>query len=106
MVESMKPGSVIVDMAVESGGNCELSEFNTTVKKHGVTIIGEVNLPGMVATNASELYAKNISTLLLHLATKNGFKWELEEEITNGSLITHKGELVHEFTKQILNTRP
>ncbi len=105
MVESMKPGSVIVDMAVESGGNCALSEFNTTVQKHGVTIIGEANLPGMVSTNASELYAKNISTLLLHLATKDGFKWELDEEITKGSLITHKGQLVNEFTKEILNKK-
>jgi NAD(P) transhydrogenase subunit alpha len=105
MVETMKPGSVIVDMAVESGGNCELSEFNTTVQKHGVTIIGEANLPGMVATNASELYAKNISTLLLHLANKDGFKWELEEDITKGSLITYKGQLVHSFTKEILNKR-
>jgi NAD(P) transhydrogenase subunit alpha len=106
MVESMKPGSVIVDMAVESGGNCELSELNTTVQKYGVTIIGESNLPGMVATHASELYAKNISTLLLHLANKEGFKWELEEDITKGSLITHKGELVHQFTKEILNKKP
>lgn len=106
MVESMKPGSVIVDMAVESGGNCELSELNKTIVKHGVTIIGEANLPGMVATNASELYAQNISTLLLHLADKDGFKWELDEDITKGSLITHKGELVHQFTKDILNKKP
>jgi NAD(P) transhydrogenase subunit alpha len=103
MVKSMKPGSVIVDMAVESGGNCELSEFNTTVVRHGITIIGEANLPAMVAVNASELYAKNISTLLLHLATKDGFKWELEEDVTKGSLITYKGELVHQFTREILN---
>lgn len=103
MVKSMKPGSVIVDMAVESGGNCALSEFNQTVVRHGVTIIGEANLPSMVSVNASELYAKNISTLLLHLATKDGFKWEMDEEITKGSLITHQGELVHQFTREILS---
>ncbi len=102
MVQSMKPGSVIVDMAVESGGNCPLSEFNQTVVKHGVTIIGEANLPALVSTNASELYAKNISTLLLHLADKDGFKWEMDEEVTKGSLITHQGALVHQFTKDIL----
>ncbi|GAA4441001.1 Re/Si-specific NAD(P)(+) transhydrogenase subunit alpha [Pontibacter saemangeumensis] len=102
MVASMKPGSVIVDMAVESGGNCALSEFNQTVVRHGVTIIGESNLPAMVPVNASELYAKNISTLLLHLATKDGFKWEMDEEVTKGSLITHQGELVHQFTREIL----
>lgn len=102
MVASMKPGSVIVDMAVESGGNCALSEFNQTVVRHGVTIIGESNLPAMVPVNASELYAKNISTLLLHLATKDGFKWEMDEDVTKGSLITHQGELVHQFTREIL----
>lgn len=103
MVKSMKSGSVIVDMAVESGGNCELSEFNKTVVKHGVTIIGESNLPALLPINASQLYATNISTLLLHLATKEGFKWEMEEDITKGALITHQGELVHEFTKSILS---
>ncbi len=105
MVQSMKPGSVIVDMAVESGGNCALSEYNATVVKHGVIIIGEANLPALVSVNASELYAKNISTLLLHLASKDGFKWEMEEEITRGSLITHRGELVHQFTREILSKR-
>ncbi len=102
MVKTMKTGSVIVDMAVESGGNCELSEFGKTVVKHGVTIIGEPNIPSLLPINASELYAKNISTLLLHLATKDGLKWEMDEDITKGSLITHQGELVHAFTKEIL----
>ena len=103
MVRSMKPGSVIVDMAVESGGNCEVSEFNKTVEKHGVTIIGEANIPSLLPINASHLYATNISTLLLHLATPEGFNWEMDEEITKGALITHQGELVHEFTKSILS---
>lgn len=105
MVKTMKPGSVIVDMAVESGGNCVLSEFNSTVVKHGVTLIGEANLPAMVSVNASELYAKNISTLLLHLADKDNFKWDMDEDITKGSLITHKGEIVNVFTKEILNRK-
>lgn len=103
MVKSMKPGSVIVDMAVESGGNCTLSEMNKTVVKHAVTIIGESNLPALLPVNASQLYATNISTLLLHLATNEGFKWEMDEDITKGCLITHKGELVHAFTKSILS---
>lgn len=103
MIKTMKPGSVIVDMAVESGGNCALSELDKTVVKHGVTIIGESNLPSTLPVNASQLYATNISALLLHLATRDGFKWEMEEEITRGCLITHKGELVHEFTKSILS---
>jgi NAD(P) transhydrogenase subunit alpha len=95
MVKSMRMGSVIVDMAVEQGGNCVLSEMNKEVVKYGVTIIGESNLPSMLPLNASELYAKNSSTFLLHLATKDGFKWEMEEEITKGSLITYKGQAVH-----------
>lgn len=103
MVKSMKNGSVIVDMATESGGNCALSEKDKTVVKHGVTIIGDSNLPAQLPVNASQLYGTNIITLLIHLADKDGFKWEMEEEITKGSLITHKGELVHEFTKSILN---
>ncbi len=102
MVKSMKAGSVIVDMAVESGGNCALSEKNQTVVKHNVTIIGESNLPSLLPVNASQLYATNISTLLLHLADKEGFKWEMDEEITKGSLITHEGKTVHEFTLSIL----
>ncbi|MFB0947199.1 MAG: NAD(P) transhydrogenase subunit alpha [Spirosomataceae bacterium] len=102
MVKTMKTGSVIVDMAVASGGNCELAEKDKTVVKHGVTIIGESNLPSLLPVNASQLYATNISTLLLHLADKESFKWEMDEEITKGCLITHKGELVHELTKSIL----
>lgn len=102
MVKSMKKGSVIVDMAVESGGNCAVSEMNQTVEKFGVTIIGESNLPSTLATDASQLYATNIATLFMHLATPEGMKWEREEDITKGSLITFQGELVHEFTKSIL----
>lgn len=103
MVKSMRTGSVIVDMAVESGGNCAISEKNKTVVKHGVTIVGESNLPSLLPVNASQLYATNTSTLLLHLANKDGFTLDLEEEITKGVLITHQGQLVHEFTKNILN---
>src|ERR1035437_698260 len=92
MVKSMRFGSVIVDMAVEQGGNVVGSELNQNVQKHGVTIIGEGNIPSLLPMNASDLYAKNIQTLLLHLADKDAFKWEMDEEITKGSLITHKGE--------------
>ncbi len=95
MVKSMRMGSVIVDMAVEQGGNCTMSELNQTVVKNGVTIIGESNLPSLLPLNASQLYAKNIGTFLLHLADKDGFKWEMEEEITKGSLILKGGTVVH-----------
>lgn len=103
MVTSMKQGAVIVDMATESGGNCELAQKDKTVTESGVTIIGHSNLPSLLATNASQLYATNLSTLLLHLATPEGFKREMEEEITKGSMILKDGELIHEFTQSILN---
>lgn len=103
MVKLMKPGSVIVDMAVEQGGNCSLSEPGKTVLSHGVKIVGQTNLPSLLPVNASELFAKNISTLLLHLAGGEGFKLDLEEEITKGCLITHEGQLVHESTRELLN---
>lgn len=95
MVKSMRMGSVIVDMAVEQGGNCVLSECNREVVKHGVTIIGESNLPSLLPLNASELYARNIHTFLNHLAGKDGLKWEMDEEITRGSLMVHNGAVTH-----------
>ena len=87
----MNYGSVIVDMSVAQGGNCVLSELNAPVVKHGLTIIGESTIPSLLPLTASDLYAKNIQTFLLHLATKDGFKWEMDEEITKGSLLVHNG---------------
>jgi len=96
MVKSMRNGSVIVDMAVEQGGNVAGSQLNETIRtENGVIIIGESNLPSLLPMNASQLYAKNIQAFLLHLSDSNGFKWELEEEITKGSLIVHQGKIVH-----------
>lgn len=106
MVKSMKPGSVIVDMAVESGGNCALSQLNQTLEVHDVTIIGQANLPSLLPINASQLYATNISTLLMHVATPEGLKLELEEEITQGCLITHQGNIVHAFTQSLIKSLP
>ena len=101
MIKSMRNGSVIVDMAVEQGGNVVGSKMNENiVSPNGVKIIGESNLPALLPLNASDLYAKNISTFLYHLATNEGFKWEMEEEITKGSLIVHKGVAVHPSVKQ------
>src|SRR5690606_11730164 len=88
---------------VEQGGNCSLSEPGKTVVSHGVKIVGQTNLPSLLPVNASELFAKNISTLLLHLASGEGFKLDLDEEITKGCLITHEGQLVHETTRELLN---
>ncbi|MFA6260801.1 MAG: Re/Si-specific NAD(P)(+) transhydrogenase subunit alpha [Bacteroidia bacterium] len=94
-VKMMKLGSVIVDMAVEQGGNCALSEKDKTVVKHGVTLVGISNLPSTLAQNASELYAKNVFNFLTHLSTSEKMNWELDEDITKGTLITHQGNIVH-----------
>jgi NAD(P) transhydrogenase subunit alpha len=103
MVKSMRFGSVILDMAVEQGGNVVGSELNKNVQKHGITIIGESNIPSLLPMNASDLYAKNIQTFLYHLATNEGFKWEMDEEITKGSLIVHQGQAVHTSLKTAVN---
>ena len=103
MVKSMRFGSVIVDMAVEQGGNVVGSELNKNVVKNGVTIIGEGNIPSLLPLNASDLYAKNIETLLLHLADKDKFKWEMTEDITKGSLIVHNGTAVHPSVAKPVN---
>lgn len=92
-VKQMKFGAVIVDMAGEQGGNCAVTEAGKIVERHGVKIVGITNLPSTLATNASELFAKNVSTFLLHLTKDNAFNWELEEEITDTTLITHQGQI-------------
>jgi proton-translocating NAD(P)+ transhydrogenase subunit alpha len=95
MLAKMKPGSVIVDMAVSQGGNCAASELNKIVEKNGVKIVGEGNLPATLPMNASELYGKNIANFVLHLTEENNFKWDMEDEITVGSLIVRDGKKVH-----------
>jgi len=95
-VRAMKPGSVIVDMAVEAGGNCPLSELNKTVVKHGVHLVGIANLPGLVAADSSSLYARNLMNFLnLMLDTESGeFKLDREDEIIAGTLVCIDGEVV------------
>jgi NAD(P) transhydrogenase subunit alpha len=95
-VQAMKPGSVIVDMAVEAGGNCPLSEMDKTVIKHGVHLIGIANLPGLVAADASALYARNLMNFLnLMLDAKSGeFNLNREDEIIAGTLVCTAGEVV------------
>jgi NAD(P) transhydrogenase subunit alpha len=97
MVKSMKPGSVILDMAVEQGGNCPLSEFGRTVEKHGVTIIGPYNLPGTLATDASAMFARNLLNFITPLVDKdaNGVKLDTTDEVVKGTLVTQGGAVVH-----------
>jgi len=92
-VDQMKNGAVIIDLAALQGGNCELSKMNKTVIHNGVKIIGTTIAPESVSTNASDLFAKNMFNFLTHLTEGNQFKWDLEEEITNATLIVHNGEI-------------
>jgi len=95
MVARMAPGSVIVDLAAERGGNCELTRPNETVVEHGVTILGPINLPATVPNDASQMYARNISSFLLHLK-KDGPAWlDPKDKIATATLVARDGEVVH-----------
>ena len=92
-VDQMKNGAVIIDLAAAQGGNCELSKMNKTVIRNGVKIIGTTIAPESVATNASDLYAQNMFNFISYLTEDNTFKWDLEDEITDETLIVYKGEI-------------
>jgi len=106
MVRSMKPGSVIIDMAAEMGGNVEGTEAGKEVVKHGVRIIGLTNLPATMPGSATQMYAKNIQTLVKHLVRDGELTIDLDDEITRGATITHAGKVVHEATAKALGIEP
>jgi len=94
MVRSMRPGSVIVDLAADTGGNCELTRAGEAVVEAGVTIIGAVNLPAAVPFHASQMYGRNVTTLLQHLSTKEGaLKLDPADDIANAMLVVHDGKV-------------
>jgi NAD(P) transhydrogenase subunit alpha len=97
MVKTMKPGSVILDMAVEQGGNCPLSEFGTTIVRHNVKIIGPANLAAGLATDASALFARNLLNFITPLVDKETkvLKVSMDDEVVKGALVTHGGAIVH-----------
>jgi NAD(P) transhydrogenase subunit alpha len=95
-VRGMRPGSVIVDLAAEGGGNCALTRAGEEVVAHGVTILGPLNLPSAHAVHASQLYSRNVQNFLLHLAPEGKLVLDLDDEITRGALLTHDGQVVHE----------
>ena len=103
MVKAMKPGSVIVDLAAEQQGNCALTEAGKTVQKHGVTIVGDMNMTSHLAVHASHMYSRNMEKLFFHLTKDGAFKFDTNDEITVGCLITHQGEIVHAKTKEAMS---
>ncbi len=94
MVAGMAPGSVIVDLAAERGGNCELTKPGETVMAHGVTIQGPENLPSTVPYHASQMWSKNVATFLLHLVKKGELTLDMDDEITKETMMTQNGEVV------------
>jgi proton-translocating NAD(P)+ transhydrogenase subunit alpha len=95
MVARMAPGSVIVDLASERGGNCELTKTGEVVIEHGVSIVGWINIAGRVPYHASQLYGRNLSAFLLHLVQEGKLKLNLEDEIVRSTLVTQQGEIVN-----------
>jgi NAD(P) transhydrogenase subunit alpha len=103
MVNGMKPGAVIMDLAAENGGNCEFTEPGQVISHNGVIIDGTLNLPATMPVHASQLYAKNVITFVNHLCPEGEIKLDLEDEIIAGALFTHSGEITHAATLEALN---
>jgi NAD(P) transhydrogenase subunit alpha len=104
-VAGMRPGSVIVDLAAEAGGNCELTEADAVVVRHGVTIHGPTNLPATMPVHASQLYARNVTELLRELVKGGALALDFDDEIVKGACVTHGGEIVSEAVKSAVAAR-
>ena len=102
MVNSMRPGSIIMDLASENGGNCELTKKDEIITHNGVTIDGSSNIPGSMPVHASELYAKNITAFLTYMIEDGELKLNLDDEIISGSMYTHLGEITNEPTQEAI----
>ena len=102
VVDIMKPGSVIMDLAAENGGNCELTKKDEVVNHNKVIIDGTSNIPATMPVHASELYAKNIAALITYMTDESKINLNMEDEIISGSTFTHDGKITHEPTKEII----
>jgi len=103
MVKGMAPGSVILDLASERGGNCELTQSGQIVVQYGVTIIGRINIATEVPYHASQMYARNITAFLLHLVKDGKLQLDLKDEITRETLLTRDGEIVNQRVREFLS---
>jgi NAD(P) transhydrogenase subunit alpha len=101
-VERMRIGSVIVDIAAEAGGNCELTQPGKTIEHQGVIIHGPLNLPSTVAAHASQMYARNITAIVSQIVRDGALKIDLSDEVVRAALVTHNGEILHEGAKAAL----
>jgi NAD(P) transhydrogenase subunit alpha len=101
-VQRMRPGSVIVDLAAEAGGNCEATEPGRTVTVNGVVVHGPLNLPSTIPIHASQMYARNVSNFLMKMIRDGGLHLDLADELLRAPLITHHGEVLHEAAQAAL----
>ncbi len=106
MVAGMNPGSVIVDLAAERGGNCELTKSGQTVSAHGVTIMGPVNVPSLVPFHASQMYSTNITAFFTHLAKDGRLEVDPSDEIARETLVARAGQIVHPKVREALGLPP
>jgi proton-translocating NAD(P)+ transhydrogenase subunit alpha len=104
-VAGMRPGSVIVDLAAEAGGNCELTEPDRVITRHGVTIHGPTNLPATMPVHASQLYARNVTELLREFVKDGALALDFDDEIIRGACVTHGGEVINDAVKAVLAAR-
>jgi NAD(P) transhydrogenase subunit alpha len=102
MVAAMRPGSVIVDLAAEAGGNCVLAQPGKTVVRHGVKICAPLNLPSDMPLHASTLYSRNVTAFVLEFWKDGRFNLDLGDEIIKGALVTHEGRVLHDRARQAL----
>lgn len=102
VVEKMKNGSVIIDLAAERGGNCECTVAGEVVVKHGVTCVGILNIPGTLSVHASQMYANNVRNVILDMVKEGEFAWDVEDDIVAGALITHGGEVLHPKVREAM----
>jgi NAD(P) transhydrogenase subunit alpha len=103
MVESMAPGSVIVDLAAERGGNCEVTKEGEEAVVHGVTIVGCINLASSVPYHASQMYARNVTTFLLYMMKEGKLRLDLEDEIVRSTLVTRGDEIVNPRVREFFS---
>ena len=101
-VEKMKPGSVIVDLAAETGGNCELTKAGETVIEKKIKIVGPTNLPSSLGQHASEMYARNLFNFISPAIKEGELNIDWDDEVFSSSVVTHEGKIIHEFTRKVI----
>jgi NAD(P) transhydrogenase subunit alpha len=102
MVNDMKKGSCIIDLAAENGGNCELTKPGEIINHHGVTIDGQINLPSQIPHHASQMFSKNMAKLLNEIIKDGKIQFNMENDIIKGCLLTHENKITHEMTRNII----